>query len=98
MSNRSFDIVNIVPGNFCNLRCTHCVNDSGPDRSDLLSQSEIEKIAVELNTFRPSLILFTGGEPTLHIDPINELLKRLTYQTLKCRLRQTVGSPSLTRN
>jgi len=79
MNRRPIDVVNIVPGNFCNLRCSHCVNNSGPDRRDKLSESEIETLSAELNRAQPKLILLTGGEPTLHMPLINKILKHLTY-------------------
>ncbi len=80
MRRQTIELVNIVAGNFCNLRCTHCVNDSGPDRSDHLTSGEIDLIASELNLKKPKIILFTGGEPSLLTGFINSILEQLTFQ------------------
>ncbi|NJL24663.1 MAG: radical SAM protein [Calothrix sp. SM1_5_4] len=86
MNMRSIDMVNIVPGDFCNFSCRHCVNESGPTRSGRLSSAEIELLVRELNQYRPKMILFTGGEPTLHIQVINQILDRLTYSKYEVKI------------
>ena len=86
MSYRPINIVNVIPGNFCNLRCNHCVNDSGPNRSDKLETSEVESIVHELNKLMPKLVLFTGGEPTLHMNLINEIISRLSYPSFEIQI------------
>ncbi|OUS00190.1 hypothetical protein A9Q84_03125 [Halobacteriovorax marinus] len=67
--------LNIILGHKCNYSCTHCVNSSGPDlKSSRLSTLEVENIKSEIINNEPSLILFTGGEPTLYIDDMNTFI------------------------
>lgn len=82
----SIDTINIVPGNFCNLRCSHCVNESGPDRNDRLSEAEIHHLISEINLAQPKLILFTGGEPTLHLDLVNQIIKGLSFLNFEVKI------------
>jgi len=72
--NSNIDILHIMPGLLCNFQCTHCVNDSGPARSEKMSIEEIEKVIFEIKKTAPRRLVFTGGEPTLHLDIINRLI------------------------
>lgn len=73
-SELSMEILHVMPGYLCNLSCSHCVNDSGPRQTTRLSQIEIAKAKEVIKTHSPRRLIFTGGEPTLHIDLVNELL------------------------
>jgi MoaA/NifB/PqqE/SkfB family radical SAM enzyme len=67
--------LNILPGYLCNLKCTHCLNNSGPDRfGSELTPTEKNQIISDLKQFAPPKLTFTGGEPTLYIALINELI------------------------
>lgn len=70
----TIEALHIMPGLLCNFKCSHCVNDSGPTRTEIVSEDEILKISAEIKTYSPKKIIFTGGEPTLHLDIINRLI------------------------
>jgi len=71
----SVNVLHIVPGYKCNYTCDHCGNDSGPTADLKLSENEISLLKGEIVKHAPGMLLFTGGEPTLHIDIINELIE-----------------------
>lgn len=68
------ETIHVMPGLLCNFYCTHCVNDSGPKRTEIVSEEEIIKISNEIRVYSPKKIIFTGGEPTLHLDIVNRLI------------------------
>ena len=50
------------------------MNNSGPDRiGSELTLEEKNQIILDLQKFAPPKLTFTGGEPTLYIDLVNEL-------------------------
>ncbi len=57
--------------NQCNLRCMHCIADSGQITNEELSLSEILSTIDELVRMKVFYIGFTGGEPLLHPDLFN---------------------------
>jgi MoaA/NifB/PqqE/SkfB family radical SAM enzyme len=71
----SLEILHIMPGLLCNFQCTHCVNDSGPNRSEKMDSAQVENVFREVRERGPKRLVFTGGEPTLHIDIINRLIE-----------------------
>lgn len=52
----------------CNLRCPICYASSGPDRPEVRSLAEIERMldAVVRNEGEPDVVQISGGEPTIH--------------------------------
>jgi radical SAM protein with 4Fe4S-binding SPASM domain len=56
--------------NRCNLKCSHCYADSGPDSSseDTLRPSDYEYLIAEAAEIGCRQIQFIGGEPTLNHD------------------------------
>lgn len=67
--------ITIILGYKCNYSCSHCANNSGPNNTNnCLSTSEIDLIKNTLLKYSPKTITFVGGEPTLYIDEINEIL------------------------
>jgi 7,8-dihydro-6-hydroxymethylpterin dimethyltransferase len=54
----------------CNLRCPICYAESGPERQEFRSLSQIERMldAVVRNETHPDVVQISGGEPTLHPD------------------------------
>ena len=64
-----------VTGTWCNLRCVHCINASGPKHPWLrsLETEAVKRFIREAETYGVKEIYFTGGEPFLHEDII-ELL------------------------
>jgi MoaA/NifB/PqqE/SkfB family radical SAM enzyme len=65
-----------ITGTWCNLRCTHCINASGPADPWLPSMDarSIRHAIREAETLGIKEIYFTGGEPFLHPE-ILPLLK-----------------------
>lgn len=75
------NLINIVPGFWCNLTCDHCVNDSGPTKKKSgLRFDEVENLIHQLNELKPINIVFTGGEPLLYLESIKAILERLNYE------------------
>jgi organic radical activating enzyme len=68
------EVFHVLPGLFCNLSCGHCGSSSSPKEKYRLTQEELKAIASALKIFSPKKLLFTGGEPTFHIDEINEII------------------------
>jgi MoaA/NifB/PqqE/SkfB family radical SAM enzyme len=64
-----------VTGTWCNLRCRHCLNASGPKDPWLksLETETVKRFIIEAERLGVKEIYFTGGEPFLHPD-ILELL------------------------
>ena len=57
----------------CNLSCTHCYIDAGPDAANAspqgeLSHEEAEAFIADLATIKIPLLMFTGGEPLVRPD------------------------------
>jgi MoaA/NifB/PqqE/SkfB family radical SAM enzyme len=69
------ETLNILPGYLCNLKCTHCLNNSGPDRvGSELSEAEKKQLFLDIKKYSPPSVSFTGGEPTLYVNLINEII------------------------
>lgn len=62
--------LNILTGLNCNLRCSHCINSSGPNRKETLSNNDILNINSAIEQYEFNEIMFTGGEPTLNLESI----------------------------
>lgn len=51
----------------CNLACSHCIRDSSPYRDETAEKAMILDALSQIHRDHPgSLVLLTGGEPTLH--------------------------------
>lgn len=68
------DIVFLEITRECNLRCKHCLNNSGNCLQNELSFEELSKIVKDLAENGVQEIRFTGGEPLIN-DKVYELLK-----------------------
>lgn len=68
------DIVFLEVSRKCNLRCKHCLNNSGTNMLNEMSQEELKKVVNDLALCGVQEIRFTGGEPLLY-KGIYELLK-----------------------
>lgn len=73
--NQNIETLHIMPGLLCNFSCNHCVNESGPSQKIRMSEDEIKIVSDEIRVRNPKKIIFTGGEPTLHTEIINTLLR-----------------------
>ena len=62
----------ILPGYNCNFRCAHCGVIG--ERKSSLSKNEISLLSETINKCRFSSVSFVGGEPTLYISVINQVL------------------------
>jgi radical SAM protein with 4Fe4S-binding SPASM domain len=60
----------------CNLRCPHCLTDSGPGRDGTLDTEEAFRVVDTLAASKVLYLSLTGGEPFLRRD-ILELLARI---------------------
>lgn len=70
-----------VTGTLCNLECTHCFNNSGPnnDTFDMMETETIHEYLEESREYGVKEYYFTGGEPFLHPDMTEILETTLTY-------------------
>ncbi len=67
----------------CNLKCFHCYNDSGSQKSNSeVSTEHAKKIIDDLARFGVPSVLFSGGEPLMRPD-LFELLKYAQQQRLR---------------
>lgn len=62
------DIAYIEVTRACNLRCKHCLNNSGKVMKNQLTTEEIYKLINDLANAGIQEIRFTGGEPLVHKD------------------------------
>ncbi len=60
----------------CNLKCVHCYNDSGTDKtSNELTTNEAKTVLDDMADFAVPAVLFSGGEPLMRPD----LFELITY-------------------
>jgi len=52
-------------GRFCNLACTHCHVEAGPNRREMMSPAVRERVIAWMRTYRPGIVDLTGGAPEL---------------------------------
>jgi MoaA/NifB/PqqE/SkfB family radical SAM enzyme len=76
-----------VTGTRCNLRCTHCLNASGPEDPWLspMEAAEVERHIEDAARLGAREVYFTGGEPFLHprlLDLLAFALERLPATVL----------------
>ena len=67
----------IHTNNSCNLSCTHCLVNSGPDETPGLSPAQLRRIVDEAIAMGVERFYLTGGEPFLRPDFL-ELARRIT--------------------
>jgi hypothetical protein len=70
---KEIEELGVLPGYRCNFSCAHCL--IVPKLSDTLSGAEISVLAETLAQNKIGSIIIAGGEPTLHIPVINNLLR-----------------------
>lgn len=71
------DIVFIELTRACNLRCKHCLNDSGVAMNNQLTYEEIKNLILSLASCGLQEVRLTGGEPLL-FDKIYDVIKLST--------------------
>ena len=72
-----FDIVYIELTRGCNLRCIHCLNNSGKKNDDELAKEEWIELIKKFASYGVQEIRFTGGEPLI-FSGIYDLIKAAT--------------------
>lgn len=71
------DAIHIVPGLRCTLACGHCFNSSSPTQKGGIDDIEINRIINAIRSQKPKEIILTGGEPTLYIRELNQILEQI---------------------
>lgn len=84
-----FKQLGIIVGTKCNFRCAHCALGDGERNRDL-SVKEIRILKEAISQYAPRELLFTGGEPTLYIPLINEMISAHPAPG-KCRIIVTTN-------
>jgi AdoMet-dependent heme synthase len=86
-----------VTGTRCNLTCTHCFISCSPDNTnfDGLDVATIERHLNDSVGFGTKEYYFTGGEPFLHPDIVELLVKTLTFGPVTVLTNGTVMTPSI---
>ena len=74
-----FDIVYFELTRACNLKCIHCLNNSGIKQKDELTKEDLLKLIKKLSSLGVQEIRFTGGEPLL-FNGIYDLIKFATEE------------------
>jgi len=87
----------VVTGTLCNLRCTHCLNASGPDEPWLapLDGATVRRAIAEAEALGVREIYFTGGEPFLHHEIVALLETSLAVAATTVLTNGTVMSDAL---
>lgn len=74
-----FDIVYLELTRACNLKCIHCLNNSGIKQKDELTKEGLLKLIKNFSSHGVQEIRFTGGEPLL-FNGIYDLIKFATEE------------------
>jgi uncharacterized protein len=63
----------------CNLSCSHCYAEAGPEKSSSMRVDEVERLAREATSAGFRKVVITGGEPMAHPlrDGLLEILSRV---------------------
>lgn len=59
----------------CNAACAHCITSSDPYKTEWISVVEVQDLLRTGRDFGKQYVSFTGGEPTLHLDPLLSLVR-----------------------
>jgi radical SAM/Cys-rich protein len=62
-SRRGVDVLQVNMGKYCNLACTHCHVESGPNRTELMSRETVEAVLRFLEGTPIPTVDITGGAP-----------------------------------
>lgn len=74
-----FDIVYLELTRACNLKCIHCLNNSGIKQKDELTKEDLLNLIKKFSSLGVQEIRFTGGEPLL-FNGIYDLIKFATEE------------------
>ncbi len=85
--------LNLHITNRCNIRCAHCLYESGDAALDEMSSGEIRRLVQEFAQLAPGgTINFFGGEPLLRTD-IFELAETASILGLRCGVTTNIVVP-----
>jgi MoaA/NifB/PqqE/SkfB family radical SAM enzyme len=70
----------------CNIECSHCVNDCGPNKTKKLDFEKILLLLKFLPEFKIDKIGLTGGEPLLYSKEVFEVISTASKHKLKPKL------------
>lgn len=59
----------------CNAACAHCITSSDPYKTEWVNTIEVKDLLRTGREFGKRYVSFTGGEPTLHLDPLLSLIR-----------------------
>lgn len=62
----SVNTIQVNLGKLCNLTCSHCHVNAGPNRSETMSMETINQMLEVLKKFNFKVLDITGGEPTMN--------------------------------
>jgi AdoMet-dependent heme synthase len=87
----------VLTGTLCNLRCTHCLNASGPETPWLaaLDAAAARRAIAEADALGVREIYFTGGEPFLHREILPLLEHSLNVAATSVLTNGTVMTDAL---
>lgn len=74
-----FDVVYLELTRACNLKCIHCLNNSGIKQKDELTKEDLLKLIKNFSSHGVQEIRFTGGEPLL-FNGIYDLIRFATEE------------------
>lgn len=74
--NKSEKLLAVLPWNYCNATCQHCMNDSGPNDKRRLSNEIIKELIIQAKNIYGSSWHFaiSGGEAFVHYDELLDLI------------------------
>jgi radical SAM/Cys-rich protein len=65
---RGIDVLQVNMGKYCNLACIHCHVESGPSRTEMMSQETVDAVLHFLARTNIPTVDITGGAPELHAN------------------------------
>ena len=90
------EILQVNVGKLCNQSCGHCHVDAGPDRTEVMTQTLMQKCLDIVSTFSIRTVDITGGAPELnpHFRWFVEECRKLDCQVInRCNLTIIVSNP-----
>lgn len=66
VTRNKLDILQVNLGYRCNLSCTHCHVNAGPNRTEMMDSATIQSVVRVLEHHRVATLDLTGGAPELH--------------------------------
>ena len=76
-----FNTVFVAITKKCALQCEHCYEWDNLNKKDSLNSEKVIQIVTKLQNYGVSQIQFSGGEPLLKMDTLEEVLKNVSKNT-----------------